>query len=101
MFGVGVIHGLGAETPTQLLLFLLAANLGGTQKGFLGLTFFLLGLLFMNTLMTAASAGLFHFGAVAPKIQSALAGLTATYSFIIGILLVMGASSILPELGGG
>ncbi|HVH88181.1 MAG TPA: hypothetical protein VM912_15780, partial [Terriglobales bacterium] len=28
VFVVGVIHGLGAETPTQLLVFLLAANLG-------------------------------------------------------------------------
>jgi high-affinity nickel permease len=31
-FIVGVIHGLGAETPTQILLFLLAANLGGRRQ---------------------------------------------------------------------
>jgi high-affinity nickel permease len=31
-FGVGVIHGLGAETPSQLALFLLAANLGGLPR---------------------------------------------------------------------
>ncbi len=36
-FLVGVIHGLGAETPTQILLFLMAANLGGTAAGLLGL----------------------------------------------------------------
>ena len=37
-FLVGVIHGLGAETPTQILLFLMAANLGGTGgAGLLGL----------------------------------------------------------------
>ena len=35
-FLVGVIHGLGAETPTQILLFLMAANLGGTGAGLLG-----------------------------------------------------------------
>src|SRR5581483_6439565 len=29
VFVIGVIHGLGAETPSQLLIFLLAANLGG------------------------------------------------------------------------
>lgn len=40
VLGIGIIHGLGAETPTQVFLFLLAANLGGTQKGFLGLSFF-------------------------------------------------------------
>jgi predicted metal-binding membrane protein len=101
VFGVGVIHGLGAETPTQLLFFLLAANLGGTQKGFFGLLFFIGGLLIMNTLMTASAAGLFRLGTVAPKVQRVLAGVTATYSFVIGVLLVMGTASILPELGGG
>src|SRR5262249_48312710 len=34
-FLVGVIHGLGAETPTQLLLFFMTANLGGTGAGLL------------------------------------------------------------------
>jgi hypothetical protein len=58
-FLVGVIHGLGAETPTQLLLFLLAANLGGTGAGLLGLAMFIIGLLAMNTLMCALAAGLF------------------------------------------
>ncbi|HWC20570.1 MAG TPA: hypothetical protein VG498_26365 [Terriglobales bacterium] len=101
VFAVGMIHGLGAETPTQLLVFLLAANLGGTQKGFLGLTAFLLGLLLMNTLMTASAAGLFQIGTVAPKIQRALMGITAAYSFIVGVVFVMGSSSILPALGGG
>jgi len=42
---IGVAHGLGAETPSQLMIFLLAANLGGIGKGFLGLTVFIAGLL--------------------------------------------------------
>ncbi len=100
VLAVGVIHGLGAETPTQLLVFLLAANLGGTAKGFLGLSAFLLGLLVMNTLMTASAAGLFQIGTVAPKIQRGLMGITAAYSFVVGIVFVMGTSSILPALGG-
>src|SRR5665213_127135 len=45
VFVVGIIHGLGAETPSQLLLFLLAANLGGTSRGFLGLPSFIVRLL--------------------------------------------------------
>ena len=52
-FGIGIIHGLGAETPSQLALFLLAANMGGVGKGLMGLAAFLLGLLAMNSLMTA------------------------------------------------
>ena len=40
-FGVGLIHGLGAETPSQLALFLVAANLGGVAKGIGGMAMFL------------------------------------------------------------
>ena len=58
---IGVVHGLGAETPSQLMIFLLAANLGGVGKGFIGLAMFIAGLLVMNTVMTASAVGLFGF----------------------------------------
>jgi high-affinity nickel permease len=101
VFAVGMIHGLGAETPTQLLIFLLAANLGGIGKGFLGLSMFLAGLLLMNTLMTAVAAGLFQVGTARPWLQRALMGVTAAYSLVIGVVLVLGGASMLPALGGG
>src|SRR5260370_17749119 len=41
VFVIGVIHGLGSETPSQLMIFFLAATLGGLGKGFLGLGMFL------------------------------------------------------------
>ena len=66
-FVVGVIHGLGAETPTQILLFLMTANLGGTAVGLLALLMFILGLLAMNTLMCASAAGIFSGDAGASK----------------------------------
>src|SRR3984957_20996791 len=69
VFIVGIIHGLGAETPSQLLLFLLAANLGGLGRGFLGLTMFLAGLLLMNTIMTASAVGIFGTSAANPKVM--------------------------------
>jgi len=37
VFVIGVLHGVGAETPSQLALFFLTANLGGTSRGMLGL----------------------------------------------------------------
>ncbi|HZC43207.1 MAG TPA: hypothetical protein VE195_03470, partial [Acidobacteriaceae bacterium] len=51
VFVIGVIHGMGAETPSQLMIFLLAANLGGATLGMLGLAMFLVGLLTMNAVM--------------------------------------------------
>src|SRR5262249_6586141 len=66
---VGIIHALGAEAPSQLLLFLLASNLGGPARGFLGLGVFLAGLLVMNTLMTASAVGIFGASAAKPQVM--------------------------------
>ncbi|MGB9490544.1 MAG: hypothetical protein WCA92_08765, partial [Terriglobales bacterium] len=66
---IGVVHGLGAETPSQLMIFLLAANLGGMAKGFLGLSMFIAGLLVMNTIMTAISVGIFGSSSRLPHLQ--------------------------------
>jgi hypothetical protein len=122
-FLVGVIHGLGAETPTQLLLFLLAANLGGTWAGLLGLAMFIVGLLVMNTLMCGLAAGLFSLdrlrGWTTPRLDSrnpisraiarvlaivsdhALHGLTvltSAYSIVVGAIFLFGAADRLPSL---
>jgi len=124
-FLVGVIHGLGAETPTQLLLFLLAANLGGTWSGLLGLFVFIVGLVAMNTLMCGLAAGLFSLdklrGWIAPAgpsqnvfsraLASAASGvsthalrgltlLTSAYSIVVGTIFLLGAADKLPSLTG-
>jgi hypothetical protein len=96
---VGVVHGLGAETPSQLMVFLLAANLGGLSRGFLGLTMFIAGLLTMNTIMTASAAGLFGVSSRLPRVQLVVTALTAIYSLAVGFLFLFGASSHLPALG--
>lgn len=97
---IGVIHGLGAETPTQLLLFLLAANLGGVHRGFLGLAMFLAGLLTMNTLMTASAVGVFGLSAASPRVMRFVVALTAAYSLIVGAIFLSGSAAWLPQLGG-
>jgi high-affinity nickel-transport protein len=98
-FGIGVIHGLGAETPSQLALFLLAANLGGVAKGIGGMAMFLAGLLLMNTLMTASVCGLFHSATPHPRAMRVFVGLTAIYSFVVGSIFLLGSSGYLPSLG--
>jgi high-affinity nickel-transport protein len=124
-FVVGVIHGLGAETPTQLLLFLLAANLGGTWAGLLGLAMFIVGLLLMNTLMCGLAAGLFSVDHLRSWITAAgppqnvlsrtltggltwvsahalrgLTFLTSAYSIVVGTIFLLGAANKLPSLTG-
>jgi hypothetical protein len=124
-FLVGVIHGLGAETPTQLLLFLLAANLGGTAVGLLGLAVFIVGLVVMNTLMCGLAAGLFSMdkvtawlsrgGASGNRLAGGLASvlnaisanamqgltlLTSAYSIVVGTIFLLGSADKLPSLTG-
>lgn len=98
VFTVGIIHGLGAETPSQLLLFLLAANLGGTSRGLIGLLAFIAGLLVMNTLMTASASGVFAGSIARPRLQAAVTSLAAVYSFAIGTIFLFGLSDHLPAL---
>jgi hypothetical protein len=100
VFLIGIIHGLGAETPSQLLLFLLAANLGGLARGFLGLSVFLVGLLVMNTLMTASAIGIFGLSAAKPAVLRFAIGATAAYSVVVGSIFLFGVASLLPQLGG-
>jgi high-affinity nickel permease len=99
-FLVGVIHGLGAETPTQLALFLVAARLGGIVAGLLGLLMFIVGLLLMNTLMCASAAGIFSSMLSRPGALRTLTLLTSAYSVIVGTIFLLGAAGRLPSLTG-
>jgi hypothetical protein len=99
-FLVGVLHGLGAETPTQILLFLMAANLGGTGWGMLGLLMFIVGLILMNTLMCASAAGLFSATLANPSALRALTLATSAYSIVVGTIFLMGSAAKLPSLTG-
>ena len=100
VFCVGVIHGLGAETPSQLGIFFVAANLGGLALGFLGLAMFIAGLLAMNTLMTASAVGVFNLGNTRHRLMQWMTALTAAYSLAVGTIFLFGSASILPPLGG-
>lgn len=98
VFVIGIIHGLGAETPSQLMIFLLAANLGGAALGMLGLGVFLAGLLTMNALMTASAAGVFGISRHRSWVMRLVSGLTGAYSVVMGILFLLGRSSLLPAI---
>jgi hypothetical protein len=56
---VGMVHAVGAETPTQVVLFLSAVGAGGRTAGTILLITFLVGLFVSNTLI--AIAGTFGF----------------------------------------
>jgi high-affinity nickel-transport protein len=99
VFVIGILHGVGAETPSQLALFFLTANLGGTSRGMLGLAAFAVGLVAMNALMTASLGGAFTAGGHHPRLFSVIAWTGAVYSCAIGLIFLFGISDRLPALG--
>lgn len=91
-FAVGIIHGIGGETPTQLGLFALAAGVGGWPAGMLCLAGFAAGVLAIAALMGAFSASLTQLLARRQAwLRTAMAG-AGTYSVLIGILFTTSAA---------
>ncbi len=99
VFTIGVLHGVGAETPSQLGLFFLTANLGGTSRGMLGLAAFAVGLIAMNALMTASMGGAFKTSGRHPRLYHLIAWTGAAYSCGIGLIFLFGISDRLPSFG--
>ena len=99
VFVIGILHGVGAETPSQLALFFLTANLGGASRGMMGLAAFSIGLVAMNALMTATMGGAFRATGHHPRLFHLIAWTGAAYSFIIGVIFLFGISDRLPALG--
>lgn len=94
-FGVGLIHGIGAETPTQMLLFATAAGLAGRVGGAVVLFAFVVGLFFGNTILAVASTAGFAGGKKAPRFYMLLAGFTAFLSMYVGALYLLGRHHLL------
>jgi hypothetical protein len=100
-FGIGMIHGVGAETPTQVLIFLTAAGVGDKGTGLLLLACFLIGLLAANTVVALAGA----VGLIGLRgnrhVYVAVSLLTALFGGAIGLVFLAGTSPSLPGMLGG
>jgi high-affinity nickel-transport protein len=95
---IGMIHGVGAETPTQILLLVTAAGVGGSFAGLVLLGGFIAGLLVSNSAVAAATAVGFAQGRRAPAIYLTLALVSGIASFAMGLLYVAGRADLLPSL---
>jgi high-affinity nickel-transport protein len=100
-FGVGMIHGIGAETPTQLLIFLTAAGAGGPLVGVLVLGTFIVGLVLSNSVITLGSSLGYLEASRNFALYATVAVVTAVFSLVIGILFVLGREGVLPAFFGG
>ncbi len=99
--GVGMLHGIGAETPTQVIVFLAAANAGGIAAGITVLIVFVIGLILSNTAITVASSFGFLAATGNRVVYTAMAGFVGVVSLIMGVLFLFGQDSLLPAFFAG
>lgn len=88
-FFVGVIHGIGAETPSQILLLSLAGTTG-KLLGSIGLFLFLLGLVLANTIVSLSAVFGYSSFLEKPNIRIGLGVLMAIFSLYVGFSIFSG-----------
>ncbi len=96
--GIGMIHGIGAETGSQALLLAAAAGATSVAAGSFLLIAFAVGLVVSNTLIALASV--FGFiGAGTRKWTHIILGLTvAGFSLVVGFMFLFQNGDFLPGL---
>jgi high-affinity nickel-transport protein len=105
-FGVGMIHGIGAETGTQVLLI---AAIGGASSEGLGIPMmvaFIVGLLIANSIVVVVTATGFIASRLRERVYVVIGVVAGTFSLVIGAFFLFGLETRLPSIeawlfGGG
>lgn len=97
-FGIGAIHGVGAETGTQVLLIAAATGASNTSDGIAALFAFVTGVLISNSFVTVATSAGFVSASKRQWLYVGAGILAATFSLVLGLAFVLGQDSILPDL---
>ena len=98
-FGVGMIHGIGAETGSQVLLI---AAVGGAASAGLGvpmLLAFVVGLLLSNFAIVIISSVGFVSSQARERVYVAFGGVAGVFSLFVGSIFLLGLNDGLPDLG--
>jgi high-affinity nickel-transport protein len=99
-FGVGMIHGIGAETGSQALLIATVGGAAGAGLGAPMLLAFIAGLLISNTLVVVLSATGFVAGQVRTSIYLVIGLVAGVFSLAVGLFFLFGNEGVLPDLQG-
>jgi cytochrome c biogenesis protein CcdA len=97
-FGVGMIHGVGAETGTQVLLIAAIGGAGGAGLGIPMLAAFIVGLLLSNSIVVLVTATGFVASRVRERLYIAIGVVAGTFSLVIGAVFLLALNDRLPEL---
>ncbi len=97
-FGVGMIHGIGAETGTQVLLI---AAVGGAASAGLGIPMllaFVLGLLISNFAIVVLTSVGFVASQTRERIYVVVGLVAGVFSLVLGTIYLLAMDAIVPEM---
>ncbi len=97
-FGVGLIHGIGAETGSQVLLI---AAVGGTHDALTGILLmlsFIVGLVASNSIIAVATASGFVTAQARRGIYVTIGVLAGVFSLVVGAFFLLDLADDLPDL---
>lgn len=97
-YGVGLIHGIGAETGTQVLLI---AAIGGASSQGLGIPMmlaFIVGLLISNSIVVFITATGFIASRLRERLYVVIGVVAGTFSLVVGVIFLFGLDGTLPSI---
>ncbi|MCU1692853.1 MAG: hypothetical protein JWM64_1944 [Frankiales bacterium] len=97
-FLVGLLHGTGAETPTQVVLFASAGASGSSASAALILGAFVAGLVVTDLGIAGLWVSSLLSARRAPRVQIGLGLVTGVASLVLGALILTGYSDLVPPL---
>lgn len=97
-YGIGMIHGIGAETGTQVVIITAAAGAGSTGMSVLSLGVFIVGLLVSNTVVALMTTVGFVSAKQRQSIYVAVGLFAAVFSLFVGTYFLLQSADALPNL---
>ena len=96
--GVGMIHGVGAETGSQVLIIAAVGGAAGLGLGIPMLVAFIVGLLISNTIVVVISSTGFVASQARQRVYVAFGVAAGTFSLVVGLLFLFQLEGVLPQL---
>lgn len=97
-YGIGMIHGVGAETASQVLLIVALGGAAGRDLGVPMTLTFILGLVLANTVVVGVSASGFSGMGNRPRAGAGFGGVVGIASIAVGTVFILGLEAGLPDL---
>ena len=97
-YAVGLVHGIGAETGTQVLVIATAVGAGSRATGVAALGAFVVGLLISNSIVTVISTAGFVSSQRRQWIYVAAGLFAAIFSLFVGLFFLFRQANVLPGL---